>query len=505
MASIFEGLQPERVWHHFEAITRLPHGSGNEDAVRRYIADFAVKMGFEHFYNSDAPSDAPGDRTVVIYKKAAPGLEHQPTVVLQAHMDMVCVPHDQIFPLRLLSCDSQGGPGAGWVKAGGYSAADGTSLGADDGIGVALALAILEENRYPLGPLEALFTVQEETGLIGAREFDPDLIRGRILINLDEEDVKKITYGCAGGIDSIFRYTVGRETVPSHCRYGEVSISGLKGGHSGMAIHEGGANAIRLLTRILNRAWHEKIGYHLADIHGGRIGQTNVIPSQAFAGVVLAEADLKRFEALVADMDAAFRQEYQPAEPGLQVHWRQLDPPAEMLDREGTAWIGRILMALPHGVQKMTAVGNAVETSTNLAVVAVNGKEVTVICKHRSSRESGLNWMADLHRALAAGAGAAYSQGERYPVWTPDEASDLLRKARSVYEAQFKGDYEATVIHAGLECDWVVEKYKHGPPMDCIAVGPTLLEPHTVRERLEIASVAAIYSVVLQILQLYAH
>jgi dipeptidase D len=199
MSSFFEGLEPERVWHHFEEICRIPHGPGNEDGVRKYIADFAEKTGLKYYYHPQASLTDYGQRVLAVYKQAAPGFENKPTVVLQAHLDMVCVPNDQIFPLKLQYCDGQGRSGAGWVKAGGFTDIDGTSLGADDGIGVAIVLAILEDNRHSFGPVEGFFTVKEETGMDGARDFDPGLLKGRIYINLDEEELRTITYGCAGG------------------------------------------------------------------------------------------------------------------------------------------------------------------------------------------------------------------------------------------------------------------------------------------------------------------
>ncbi|TCL58327.1 dipeptidase D [Hydrogenispora ethanolica] len=500
MSQFFAGLAPERVWNHFEAITKLPRGSRNEDAIRRYIADFAKRQGLECFYRPDAPADAPGERTVVVYKKAAPGLEGKPAVVLQAHMDMVCVPNDQIFPLRLSFCDEQAQPGSGWVKAGGYTPQDGTTLGADDGIGIAVALAILEDESLRLGPLEAFFTVQEEVGLEGARDFDPGLLKGRILINLDEEVLKGITYGCAGGLSSMFRWNVNRQPVPAAARCHELRISGLRGGHSGVNIHEGRANALHLLARILRQAEYRGIAFHLAGIASGNLRQSNVIPSRAAAVVVLDPADTVRFGAVVAELTAEYQAEYQKIEPQLRVEWLEAEPQAEMVDGEWSRKLVHILMSVPHGVQKM-AEGGLVETSTNLSAVALNGTALAVLCMHRSFRESGLRWMEDLHDSLAALTGASMEHIERYPGWTPNEDSDLLRRAKEVYDAQFQGDYKVDVIHAGLESGWVVKKY---PEAECIAIGPNLLEAHTVRERVEISSVASFYQCVLGILESYA-
>ena len=502
MSQFFAGIQPERVWYHFEEITKLPHGSRNEDALRGYIAAFAQRNGLDCYYKADAAPDAPGDRTVVVYRRAAPGLEQKPIVVLQAHMDMVCVPHERIFPLKLTFCDAQGGPGTGWVKAGGHTPQDGTTLGADDGIGIAVALAILEDSELQLGPVEALFTVQEEVGLEGARDFDPALLKGRIFINLDEEVLKTITYGCAGGLSSMFRWKVAREHVPATARCYELRISDLKGGHSGVQIHEGRANAMKLLARILSHAAKEGLRFNLAGIASGNLKQANVIPSQAAAQVVLNGADVSSFGRLVAGLTAGFREEYQPVEPQLRVDWLETERPAEMLDNDWTQKLIHTLLATPHGVQK-TAGGSEtmVETSTNLSAVALNGADLAVLTMHRSFRESGLQWMEELHESIAGLTGASMEHIERYPGWTPNENSELLRRAKRVYDAKFKGDYQIDVIHAGLESGWVIKKY---PQAECIAIGPDLLEPHTVRERVEMSSVAAFYDCVLGILLSYA-
>lgn len=504
MPRFFAGLEPERVWHHFEEICKLPHGSGNEDAVRKYIADFAAKQGLEHYYQPQAPWDDAGKRVVVVYKKAAPGLENKPTVVLQSHLDMVCVPNAQIFPLRLVFCDSEGKPGHGWVKAGGYNDQDGTSLGADDGIGVALALAILEDTRHQLGPVECLFTVNEETGMDGARDFEPGLLKGRVYINLDEEELKSIIYGCAGGLKSTFHWSLGKEPVPSGVKCFSLKVSGLKGGHSGAAIHLGRANAIQLAVRILSRAVNEKIRFQLASFTGGSLHQSNVIPMSAQASLIINPNDAAKLGALAAEMAEDFRMEFLKIEDSIETSWEEIETPEVAVSLEDTLKIIDTLMLLPHGVQKTAPEkSEVVTTSTNFASVALDGGEATIVCMHRSSLESGLDWMRDTHQAIARSSGGRILFSDRYPAWSPVESSDLLQKAKNVYNSYFRGEYKTEVVHAGLECGWVVNKYQTGTPMDCIAIGPTVLEPHSRRERLEISSVAKFHQCVLEILQLY--
>ena len=505
MARFFEGVEPERVWYHFEELTKLPHGSGNEDAVRKYLADFAQKHGFDHFYNPKASVDQPGERVMVIYKKAAPGLENKPTVVIQGHMDMVCVPDEQIFPLKLVHCDAQGQPGKGWVKAGGYTDQDGTSLGADNGIGMSIALAILEDTGHRFGPIECFFTVQEEVGMDGARDFNPDLLKGRVYLNLDEETLQTVTYGCAGGLRIDLSWEMKRESVPAGAKCYSLNVSGLKGGHSGARIHEGRANAIKLLTRILYQARDSKIEYTIASLNAGNIKQSNVIPGNARAHVILKPQDVPDFEKLVATMRETFTAEYRGIEPLLEVDWQEIDAPETMMSPSDDRRLADVLMMAPHGVVKLTP-GNPelVETSTNLAAVSVNGVEAKVVAMPRSSRQSGVEWVWNIYQAIAASTGVNLSRSEWYPSWTPREDSTLLQTAKELYSERFHGDFKAIVIHAGLECGWIVNKYEKGTPMDCIAFGPNLVDPHSRRERVEIASVAAFYQCVLAILKHYA-
>lgn len=505
MARFFEGVKPERVWYHFEELTKLPHSSGNEDAVRRYIADFAEKLGYDYFYNPKASVNEPGERVIVIYKKAAPGLENKPTIVIQGHMDMVCVPNEDIFPLKLVECDAQGKPGTGWVKAGGYTDQDGTSLGADNGIGLAIALAILEDKEHRFGPIECFFTVQEEVGMDGARDFNPDLLKGRVYLNLDEETLQTITYGCAGGLRSNLSWAYKSEAVPAGAECYSLGVSGLKGGHSGAAIHEGRANAIHLLARILSRARDAKLDYTVASLNSGNLKQSNVIPGNARAQIILKPDDVPAFEKLVTAMRETFTAEYRGIEPLLQVEWREAEAPEVMINPGDSRRLIDVLMMIPHGVMKFTP-GNPelVETSTNLAAVATGGGQITIATMHRSSRESGVEWIGDIHRAIASATGVNLSRSEWYPSWTPREDSPLLKTAKRIYSERFHGDFKPIVIHAGLECGWIVNKYQKGIPMDCIAIGPNLLDPHSRRERVEIASVAAFYQCVLAILEHYA-
>ncbi len=505
MSRFFNGLEPERVWYHFEEITKLPHGSRNEDAVRKYIGEFAKIQGLDCYYRPDAPGDRPGERNIVLYKKAAPGLEDKPTLVLQAHMDMVCVPDDRIFPLKLLYCGADGLPGDGWVKAGDYGDA-GTTLGADNGIGIAVALAILEDNQTALGPIEVLLTVQEEVGLEGARDFDPGLLKGRTMINVDEIEVDAIIYGCAGGLTTEFIAPVRQVPVAAGTKCVALKVGGLKGGHSGVAIADGGANAIQLIAQILQRGKADGLRLNLATFAGGRLVQNNVIPANANATVIVRRDEAAEWERLVAALSADFKKAYQKADPDLQIEWDETELPAQMIDDQGTGRILAILTQVPHGVLKMVpSQPELIETSSNLASIGIQDGQAFIHCMHRSSAADGLDWMKRIHEPLAEQVGAVIKYIEFYPSWSPNPGSPLLQRAKTVYDRYNQGKARTIVIHAGLECGWLVEKYRNDQtPMECVAIGPNLVDLHSSRERVEIRSVQQFYRCVMDILKSYA-
>jgi len=469
MPSIFSGLEPEILWKHFAEILKIPHCSGNEQALGDYIVSRAEERGL------DWKRDSVGN--IVVSKKASPGREGAAGVILQGHLDMVCeknsdVDHD--FSTDPIQPEVQ----EGWIKA------KGTTLGSDNGIGVAAALALMEEESLTHGPLEFLFTVDEETGLTGATRIQPDFLRGKFLLNLDSEEEGIFTIGCAGGADSEISLPLHRREAVED-EYYRLSITGLRGGHSGIDINQGRGNAIKLLARML---WQvsKKVPFSLVSVEGGN--KRNAIPREAWADLFLraeyketaasafGEAFEKiRKEFLAVEKDAAYS--FQPGEK----------EEKSALTPESQARLINLLFILPHGVIAMhPEMAGLVETSTNLAIVHTHPQEAEIVCSSRSSVQSALDAVRDLLSAVCETAGARISRPEGYPGWTPYLQSPLLRVCREVYQKTFGKEPEVGAIHAGLECGIIGEKF---PGMDMISFGPTIEHPHSPEERVHVGSV----------------
>lgn len=513
-------FSPSQVNDIFVELTKRPHCSGNENPVRTYVGDLIAGLkavgkpvDLVH-YNPDATE--PGDRVIVAKKAAYPGYEHSPTVILQAHMDMVCKPDCDIFPLKLFTyTDAQG---IAWLKAGSLEPKKGTTLGADDGIGVALALAILADESIPCGPLEFLFTVEEETTMGGAAGLRKEWLTGRIFINLDSEDKNIVTYGSAGGIDTGLTVNPLLEELDPLTRVPlKLKIFGLKGGHSGVDINKGRANAIKLMVRTLchlNQRMPKvpdidqhfdtaAYDFNICTFNSNDVD--NAIPAEAEVIIALAKEDAARFQADFAKYCEIVKKEYEGAESPEYSSEMVASAPHELVfSADSTDDLICLLLATPHGVVKMSSqVADLVETSTNLAMVQTDpNRTVRITCSHRSSTDSGLEHVVQIHQAVAAGFGVAMENGDWYPSWTPEESSPLLGIAREVYRAKYGDAYKSEVIHAGLECSWVVEHYKgEAAGMDAISLGPTVVDVHTPEERLQTASVQEFWDSLLEILQ----
>ena len=474
--SFVSELEPRTLWTRFDEILAIPRPSKKEEAARRYVLELAERKGLRH------RGDATGN--LVVEKPASPGREGAPVVVLQGHLDMVTeknagVAHD--FERDAIAPRLEKDGGDDWLKA------TGTTLGADNGIGVAAILAVMMADDLVHGPLELLFTVDEETGLTGVVGLDAAAIalRGRRLLNLDSEEEGAVTIGCAGGAISRLLLPVETAALAAGQSLLEVRLKGLKGGHSGVEIHLQRGNAVQLLARALLAAGP----LHLAGFQGGN--KHNALAREASARVALPQDRIAAFREAVERELAAIREEYRAVEPGLAFEV------AEAGD-SGAVWtedLGRRLLLLlngvPHGVLAMSHdIPGLVETSMNLAAVAADGGEVAVVVSVRSSVGSALLAQRRRLRALAELVGARIEENEGYPAWKPNLDSHLLKVFRGVHQRALGTEPTLRAVHAGLECGVIGEKF---PGMDMISFGPDIRGAHSPDERVRIPSVAPFY------------
>jgi dipeptidase D len=475
------GLEPASLWARFAELSRIPRESRHEKAAGDYVVRVAKQLGLAH------ARDAAGN--VVVRKPASPGREGVASLCLQGHLDMVCVKrpgkvHDFARdPISLVRRD-------GWV------AADGTTLGADNGIAVATCLAIMADPTLVHGPLELLFTIDEETGLTGARQLSPDLLRSRTLINLDSEDEGVLTVGCAGGADTIGTWALAAEPVRKGSVALEVRVTGLLGGHSGVEIHKGRGNAIKLLARVVRAL--APLQARVARLEGG--AKRNAIPAEAVAVVCVPKAKADEARATIARMDAMLRAEMGEVEPGLAI---VAGPPKSRPSRVYRAGLQRqvlrVLSGLPHGVVRMSAaIPGLVETSTNVAVLTQGPRTLSLATSQRSLVASGIEDMVATVRAILEMGGAAITGTDPYPGWKPDLGSAILATAVATHRELYGREPKVEAIHAGLECGIIGEKC---PGMDMVSLGPTIRGAHSPDERAEIASVANYWDYLLAILK----
>ncbi len=463
-------LKPELIWQIFDEITKVPRPSTHEEQIRQYLLDFAAKHGIE------ARTDKCGN--VVMSKPASAGHENAPTVVLQAHMDMVCeknsnIEHDFMKDPIQTYIDGD------WVKA------KGTTLGADNGIGMAAALAVLVDKSLVHGPLEALFTINEEIGLEGAINLGKDMLKGDILINLDSEDDGEIFVGCAGGIDTTAIFSYRRSLSPENFSYLKVSVSGLLGGHSGGDIHLGRANANKVIARFIwecSQRWNIEV----CSFDGGNL--RNAIPREAHAvfGIHVdhAEAVKKALKKYAEEI----RNEYKGIEPSMNLVIEAAERPEYCIDSETSLRLVRALYSAPHGVFSMSHdLEGLVETSTNLAAVKmIEDDKIKVTTSQRSSVESRKRDIAGQVEAHFQLAGAEVSHSDGYPGWAPNMDSKIMHISADAYEELFGVKPAIKAIHAGLECGLFLDKYPH---MDMVSFGPTMTGVHSPDEQLNIPTV----------------
>lgn len=465
----------------FLEICRIPRPSGREEKMGQYLMDFASDRGLA------CRKDDAGN--VLICKPATPGFENRQTVILQAHQDMVCekdatLEHDFMTqPIDTYVED-------GWLKA------RGTTLGADDGMGIAMALAVLDSSELQHGPVECLFTTSEETGLCGAMGLKAGMMNGRMLINLDSEDEGEIFIGCAGGINTTVTFDFKSDAVPAGFLFLKVGVDKLHGGHSGDDIDKGYANANKILARFLNGAL-DKYDLRLCSISGGNLH--NAIPRDATAVIAVPFADREKIRIDFNVFAAEIQDEYHVTESSAQFFMESVDPVATCIEPAVAANIIRSVYAVFNGVYAMSMdVPGLVETSSNLARIRTEEGKVTMVASQRSSVESAKYAVQSTLAACFRMAGAKVESNEGYPGWAPNPKSQLLDISVRTYRELFGKEPKVKAIHAGLECGLFLTSY---PDLDMISVGPTLRGVHSPSERLELATVPMVFEHLLAILR----
>lgn len=468
MASSLNELTPRLLWKHFAKILTIPHCSGSEKALGDYVLSVAASLGL------------PGKRdrvgNVLVSKPATAGREAAVGAILQGHLDMVCEKNsDKVhdFCKDPIQPEIKGD----WVYA------QGTTLGADNGIGLASALAVMEDKTLVHGPLEFLFTVDEETGLTGANKIQKGFLAGKMLLNLDSEDEGTFTIGCAGGADSTLVLPLERKKAASKNLY-KLHIHGLRGGHSGLDINQGRANAIKLLARVLGQA-QAAAKFEVVSIEGG--SKHNAIPREAVALLACPPIQVRSLTAAVKKAFDKIKVEFKAVEPSAAFTMEAVAGKDFAMTQDCQRTLIDFLLAIPHGVIAMhPEISGLTETSTNLAIVKTGKKESTVLCSSRSSVASALEATRDIIKSVCALAGAKAELEDGYPGWMPNLDSPLLKKLKELYLKTFGKEAEVVAVHAGLECGIIGEKF---PGMDMISFGPTMKNPHSPEEHVHIGSV----------------
>ncbi len=470
----FETLNPQSVWNHFVEIMKCPRPSKSEEVIRQYVVDFAKANNLEYVVD-DAFN-------VYIRKPATAGMESRKGIILQAHLDMVPQKNNDT------EFDFEKDPIEGYID-GEWVTANGTTLGADNGIGVAAILAILEDNTLVHGELEALLTATEETGMDGANGLKGGLLKGDILLNLDSEDEGELFVGCAGGVDinATFEYESCPTPDTDYKAY-KIEVKGLKGGHSGIQIVCQRANSNKVLFRFL-RSSSVDVDMLLCSVDGG--GLRNAIPRETEAVVLVHEEDSAAFEAAIKSYEAEIIAEYIGIEDSISITATEVEVPEEMMDEDAAACLVWSVVGCPDGVVKMsTSMPGLVQTSSNLARVVSDGSTVKIQCLLRSSLRTEKEALADAIASVFELADADVESSGAYDGWNPNMESPILKTMVASYQDLYNKEPKVTAIHAGLECGIISTNY---PALDMISFGPTIQYPHSPDERVEIESVAKFY------------
>ncbi len=476
-------LNPKGLWKYFYELTKIPRPSEHEQGVIEFLKNFAITNNLEYII------DEAGN--VIIRKEATEGMKDCKGVILQSHMDMVpqCnsdKKHD--FKTDPIEAYIDGE----WVKA------NGTTLGADNGIGLAATLAILEDKNIQHGPIEALFTRDEEAGMTGARQLKPEILKGDILLNLDSEDEGQLFIGCAGGIDVSTFIRFDKDVRIQNDKYYRIAITGLKGGHSGVDINLGRANANKLMFRVLYYLLRN-YNVDVLSLNGGTL--RNAIPREAFMEVGLRDFQLKQFFDILKKFEDVFKKQYTGIEDNITITVTEIDPgdPPIAIDKNNLYKAVRMGLALPHGVHKMSNdMENLVETSCNLATVKTYDVTISINLMVRSADKWFLNELLSVIESPIALAQATYNYAGEYPGWKPNQESPILGIMKDIYKNKFGKTPEVTAIHAGLECGIFTVNYPH---LDMISFGPTIRYPHSPDEKVEIKSVEKFWDYLVETLK----
>jgi len=470
--SNIKSLKPESVWNNFHELTQIPRPSKKEQKAIAFAKAFGEKLGLETIV------DATGN--VIIRKPAYPGMENLMGVVLQGHLDMVPQKnsdkkHDfEKDPIETI-IDGE------WVRA------NGTTLGADNGIGVAAAMAVLQDKSLKHGPLEVLMTIDEETGMTGAFELKPGLLKGDILLNLDSEDEGELYIGCAGGMNTTGKMKYNEEATPSGMAAFKISVTGLKGGHSGLDINLGRGNANKIMNRFLWAA--QDLGVRVASLDGGSL--RNAIPREAFAIVVVPENNIVKLQNLVKECQSMFSNEFATPDPGLKIVAEPAEIPAKTMEPAAQLRLIKTVYGIPNAVMRMSPeIEGIVETSTNLAIVKVEKGIASATCLLRSSVDSAKLSLGHMTQSVMELGGMEVKHDGTYPGWKPNVNSVILKTMKDVYLKKYGKTPEVKVIHAGLECGIIGAAY---PKMELISFGPTIRFPHSPDEKVNIATVGKFY------------
>ncbi len=473
-------LEPKPIWKHFAALAAIPRPSTKEAAAREYVLSVASRLGLE------SAQDKVGN--TVIRKPAHKGRESAAMALLQGHLDMVCEKNEGTnfnFDTDGIKVRREGD----WLKA------EGTTLGADNGVGVAAALAVMESTDIAHGPLEFVFTIDEETGLTGAAEFPGGLLKSKYFLNLDNEMKDTLCIGCAGGIKTTARRKIKLQSAKADAAF-RIKISGLKGGHSGIDIHQGRGNALRILGGTLQGVM-DAMPAEIANLTGG--SAQNAIPREASAIVVLNAADEQKLKSLIAKLEGEYKADLGGFDPDLQITVEKVDRPKQVFAAEDATRSVDLLASLHHGVIAMSPdVPGLVQDSTNLATVATKDDVVEIVTSQRSAIESSKVSAAKMVATVCRLAGFETENTGSYPGWKPEPNSDIVKKCQSVHEQVFGHPAELIAMHAGLECGVIGEKY---PGMQMVSFGPTIVGPHSPHEKVEISSVQGFWKYLKAVLE----
>lgn len=466
----------------FEEISKIPRCSKNEKKIAEWLMNWAKENNFE--------SNTDNTGNLLIKVPASPGYENSPIVIIQGHMDMVCEKtpdSDHDFSKDPIK----------FVYEGEWLTADKTTLGADNGIAIAMGLVLALDNKINHPPLELLFTVDEETGLTGANALEPGFMDGRILINVDSEDEGVFTVGCAGGMNTYLSLPIDYEDIPTDYEQYKINAGGMKGGHSGIDINQGKANAIRILGRILYQIKNENIDIRIADIKGG--SAHNAIPRDSESFIFFKKNEFERVKNIVSKYSNIIKNEFKNTDPDLAVTIevnteKKYD---KALTENKTEKVINFILSIPHGVAAMSPdIADLVETSNNFANIKIEENLVKILTSQRSSIISRINFITNRIEAVARLAGGNAHSGDGYPPWPPDMDSPLLERSLKLYERMFNKKPTIEVIHAGLECGIIGDK---NPGMDMISIGPTLKYPHSPDEKIHIGSIGKVWDFIVEL------